>query len=235
MTDARNLRLLDVDRLADECADHTTKFFKRATYDPGYCYELFRRAIVGRNNHAWDKIYRQYQPLAVKWVTNHTGLPATGEEVDYFVNCAFDKMWTAVDAEKFKQFNNLAEVLRYFKMCANSVIVDYRRVNPIDALDLEPFPPLLRQDLPSIEERITDQFERQEFWETVAASTHNEKDAIVLEWSFVYDLKPSEIYAENSDRFESLDEVYRVKRNVLNRLRRNPDLQQLFSNSSNEL
>jgi hypothetical protein len=235
MTDARNLRLFDVDRLADECADHTTKFFKRATYDPGYCYELFRRAIVGHNSYAWDKIHRQYRPLVVKWVMNHTGLPATGEEVDYFVNGAFEKMWTAVDAVKFKQFSNLAEVLRYFKMCANSVIVDYRRVNPIDAVDLEPFPPLLRQDLPSIEEQITDQFERQELWETVAASTHNEKDAIVLEWSFVYDLKPSAIYAENSDRFESLDEVYRVKRNVLNRLRRNSDLQRFFSNRSNEL
>jgi hypothetical protein len=235
MTDARNLRLLDVDRLADECADHTTRFFNRATYDPGYCYELFRRAIVNRNSYAWDKIYRQYQPLVVKWVINHTGLPATGEEVDYFVNCTFDKMWTAVDAEKFKQFDNLAEVLRYFKMCANSVIVDYRRVNPIDAVHLEPFPPVLRQDLPSIEERITDQLKRQELWETVAASTHNEKDAIVLESSFVYDLKPSAIYAENSDRFESLDEVYRVKRNLLNRLRRNPDLQQFLSYSSDEL
>ncbi len=235
MTDARNLRLLDVDRLADECAGHTTKFFKRATYDPSYCYELFRRAIVGRNNYAWEKIYHQYQPLVVKWVVNHTGLPATGEEVDYFVNGAFDRMWTAVDAEKFKQFDNLAEVLRYFKMCANSVIVDYRRVNPIDAVDLEPVTPLLRQDLPSIEERITDQLDRQELWETVAASTHDEKDAIVLEWSFVYDLKPAVIYADNPDRFESLDEVYRVKRNLLNRLRRNPDLQRFLPNNSNEL
>jgi DNA-directed RNA polymerase specialized sigma24 family protein len=234
MTDARNFRLLDVDRLADECADHTARFFNRATYDPGYCYELFRRAIVDRNNYAWDKIYRQYQPLVVKWVINHTGLPATGEEVDYFVNGAFDRMWSAVDAEKFKQFDDLAEVLRYFKLCAHSVIVDYTRVNPIDALDLEPFPPLLRQDLPSIEERITGQLERQELWEAVAALMHNEKDTIVLEWSFMYDLKPSAIYAENSARFESLDEVYRVKRNLLNRLRRNPDLQQFLSNSFNE-
>jgi DNA-directed RNA polymerase specialized sigma24 family protein len=230
MTDARNFRLLDVDRLADECADHTTRFFNRATYDPGYCYELFRRAIVERNNYAWDKIYHQYQPLVVKWVINHTGLPATGEEVDYFVNGAFDRMWSAVDAEKFKQFDDLAEVLRYFKLCAHSVIVDYTRVNPIDALDLEPFPPLLRQDLPSIEERIVGQLERQELWEAVAALMHNEKDIIVLEWSFMYDLKPSAIYAENSDRFESLDEVYRVKRNLLNRLRRSQVWQEVLLN-----
>jgi hypothetical protein len=234
MTDARTLRLLDVDRLADECADHTTKFFNRATHDPSYCYELFRRAIVGCNSYAWDKIYHQYQPLVVKWVMNHTELPATGEEVDYFVNCAFDRMWTAVDAEKFEQFDNLAEVLRYFKLCIHSVIVDYTRVNPMDTVDLEPVTPLLRQGLPSIEERITDQLERQELWKTLAALMHDEKDTIVLEWSFVYGLKPSAIYAENSDRFESLEEVYRVKRNLLNRLRRNPDLQHFLSNSFNE-
>jgi hypothetical protein len=230
MTDARNLRLLDVDRLADECADHTTRFFNRATYDPSYCYELFRRAIAGHNSYAWDKIHRQYQPLVVKWVMNHSGLPATGEEVDYFVNGAFDRMWSAIDAEKFTQFKDVAELLRYFQMCVHSVIVDYTRGNPIETLDLELFAPPLRQSLRSIEEGITDEIERHQLWETVAALMHNEKEAIVLECSFVYDLRPSQIYADNLDRFESLDEVYRVKRNLLNRLRRSQVLHQFLLN-----
>jgi hypothetical protein len=228
MTDARNFRLLDVDRLADECADHTARFFNRATYDSGYCYELFRRAIVDRNSYAWDKIYRQYRPLVVKWVINHSGLPATGEEVDYFVNGAFDRMWSAIDAEKFKQFKDVAELLRYFQMCVHSVIVDYTRCNPIETLDLELFAPPLRQSLRSIEEGITDEIERHQLWEAVTALMHNEKEVIVLECSFAYDLKPAEIYAGNSDRFESLDEVYRVKRNLLNRLRRSQVWQQFL-------
>lgn len=220
-----NLRLLDVDRLADECAEHTAKFFSRTTHDIGYCYELFRRAIVGRNHYAWEKVHHQYQALVSKWVRHHSGLPDTGEEVDYFVNCAFEKMWLAIDAEKFNKFPDVAELLRYFKMCVHSVIVDYKRVNPINSVDMEPLTPLLHQNLPSVEEQVTDQLERQRLWETVTALTQNEKESIILKFTFLYDLRPSEIYEANSDVFESLDELYRVKRNLLKRLRRNPALQ----------
>ena len=78
MTDARKLRLFDVDRLADECADQTARFFSQVSHDTGYCYELFRRAIVGRNSYAWEKVYLIYHPLVASWVRRHSGLPAAG-------------------------------------------------------------------------------------------------------------------------------------------------------------
>jgi len=133
-----DLRLLDVDQLADECADQTQRFFNRVEHDTGYCYELFRRAIVGRNNHAWEKIYHQYQPLVINWVERHSRFPATREEVDYFVNGAFDKMWSAVDGEKFRQFDDVPDLLRYLQMCVHSVIVDHTRRTPIKTVLIIP-------------------------------------------------------------------------------------------------
>jgi DNA-directed RNA polymerase specialized sigma24 family protein len=224
----RNPRLLNVDQLADECADHTARFFSRATHDTGYCYELFRRAIVDRNSYAWEQIFHQYQSLVASWVRRHSGLRAAGEDVDYLVNCAFDKMWSAMDADKFHRFTDVAGLLRYLQLCVHSVIVDHARGNQTKTVELDALPHLPSQDLPSIEKRVTDLLEGRRLWQAVTALTQNEKESIILKYSFLYDLKPSEIYAANPDRFESLEELYRVKRNLLNRMRRNPMLQQFL-------
>jgi DNA-directed RNA polymerase specialized sigma24 family protein len=228
MTDARKLRLLDVDRLADECADQTARFFSRSNHDTGYCYELLRRAIVGRNSHAWDKIYEIYQPLVTGWVRRHSSLEAAGDDIDYFVNCAFDKMWSAMNAEKFRQSEDLASLLRYFQTCVHSVIIDHRRGNQIQTVDLDGIPHLPSPDSPSIEDGVTGRLERKRLWQIVTSLVQNKKEMIILRCSFLHGQKPSEIFAAYPDRFESLDEVYRIKRNLLNRLRRNPALRRFF-------
>ena len=228
MTSDRKLRLLDVDRLADECADQTAKFFNRADHDTGYCYELFRRAFVGRNSHAWDRIFQIYQLLVASWVSRHSGLGATGEEVDFFVNSAFDRIWSAVNAEKFSQFQDLASLLSYFQRCVHSVIVDHTRSNQFRTFNLEIWANLPPPNSPLIEQYVTDELERLRLWDMVVKLMRSEKEIIVLRCSYVYDLKPSEIYTAYPSRFESLDEVYRLKRNLLNRLRRNPMLRQFL-------
>jgi RNA polymerase sigma factor (sigma-70 family) len=228
MTSGRNFRLIDVHRLADECADQTARFFSRTENDSGYCYELFRRAIVGRNDYAWERIYDIYQPLVASWVGRHSGLGAAGEEVDYFVNCAFDKLWSAVKAEKFGQFQDLGSLLRYFQMCVHSVIVDYARSNQNRSIDLDLLANLSSPDLPLIEKYVTDQLERRRLWEMIVKLTRDEKEIIILRFSFVYNLKPSQIYAAHPDQFENLEELYRIKRNLLNRLRRNQMLRQFL-------
>jgi DNA-directed RNA polymerase specialized sigma24 family protein len=229
MTDARKLRLLDVNRLADECADQTARFFSQVKYDTGYCYELFRRAIVGRNSYAWEKVYLIYQPLVAGWVRRHSGQVAAGEEVDYFVNCAFEKIWSAMHAEKFNRFQDLAGLLYYLKMCVHSVIVDHNRGKQVKTVALEKFAHLPPPDVPIIEKSVTDELEKERLWQIVISLLQDEKELIVVGSSFLYDLKPSEIYAAYPDQFESLGELYRVKRNLLNRLRRNPILRQFLS------
>jgi len=229
MTDARKLRLLDVDRLADECADQTTRFFSRVKHDTGYCYELFRRAIVVRNSYAWERVYQIYRPLVASWVRRHSDPVVADEEIDYFVNCAFARIWSAVNSEKFASFQNLAGLLRYLQMCVHSVIVDHSRSSQIKTVTLEVIAHLSPPDIPAVEKSVTDQLERNRLWQTVANLLQDEKELIVLRCSFLYDLKPSQIYAANPGRFESLDEVYRVKRNLLNRLRRNPMMRQFLS------
>jgi len=223
----QNLRLLDVDQLADECADHTERFLNRLDYDSGYCYELFRRAIVDQNDDAWKKIYQQYQGLVARWVRSHPKLPAAGEQVEYLVNCVFEKMWSSVDAAKFAQFDNLKGLLRYLQTCVHSVIMDHYREQLIETVSLEHCSQLPSPDLSIIETRVAERAERRRLWQIMIEEAHSKKEAIVLKLSFLYGLKPAQIYAEHRDLFESVREVYQIKRNCLNRLRRSPAMKRL--------
>jgi hypothetical protein len=228
MTSSRQLRLLDVDRLADECAEQTARFFSRTQHNTDYCFELFRRAIVSCNSFAWEKIYIIYQPLVASWVSRHSGMGIVGEEIDYFVNGAFDKMWSAMNVEKFSQFQDLASLLRYLQTCVHSVVVDHTRSNQIGTTNLENWSNLAPPDSPLIEQYVTDKLERLRLWQMIFRLLKDEKELVVLRCSFVYDLKPSEVYAAYPELFKSLEELYRVKRNLLNRLRRNPTIRQFL-------
>ena len=223
----QNLRLLDVDQLADECANHTERFLNRLEYDPSYCYELFRRAIVDRNDYAWKKIYGQYEGLVARWVRSHPKLPAAREQVKYLVNRTFDKLWSSVDAAKFAQFDNLQGLLRYLQICVNSVVVDHCREQLIETISLEHQSHSPSPDLSAIERQVAERAERRHLWQIVMEEAHNKKESIVLQLSFLCGLKPAQIYAEYPDLFESVEEVYQVKRNCLNRLRRNPAMKRL--------
>lgn len=226
-----DLRLLTLAGIAHRCAHETELFFQRQSYDPQYCFELFRRAIVDRNQRAWDLVYIQYRPLVTGWVNRHSAFPAAGEEVQYFVNRAFEKMWVALTPAKFKHFSNLKSLLRYLQMCVHSVILDQVRVaeQAVVGIQTEDLAAESMASGPTVENRALDHVHRQEFWDRINARLRNEKERRVVYGSFVLALKPRELYAQFREAFRDVNEVYRVKENVLARLRRDTELQKLLA------
>jgi hypothetical protein len=81
---------------------------------------------------------------------------------------------------------------------------------------------------PTVESRALDHVHRQEFWDRIDARLRNEKERRVVYGSFVLALKPRELYAQFREAFRDVNEVYRVKENVLARLRRDTELQKLL-------
>ena len=128
MSHQTELQLLTLAGIAHRCAQETELFFQRQRYDPRYCFELFRRAIVHCNQRAWEIAYAQYRSLVAGWVERHSAFSTSGEEVQHFVNRAFEKMWVALTPDKFNNFSDLKSLLRYLQMCVHSVILDQVRV-----------------------------------------------------------------------------------------------------------
>ena len=79
-TNINDPRALGLSSLAHRCAQETDLFFRREAYDPSFCYELFRRAIVLGDQNAHERLYIQYQSLVASWVERHSSYPSTGEE-----------------------------------------------------------------------------------------------------------------------------------------------------------
>lgn len=219
------------------CAQESQRFFRHQSHDPRYCYELFRRAILERNERAWELIYSQYHALVTGWVMRNPSFPASGEEAQYFVNRAFEKMWAAFTPAKFGQFTDLKSLLRYLQMCVHSVIVDFGRLAEQTAwgreleneLEDELFQTEMADGDVDVEEQAAETTDRAAFWRLLESRLQDDRERLVLEGCFVLDLKPREIYARSPGRFRDVNEIYRLKENVLARLRRDTTLRSLVT------
>ncbi|HEX6386489.1 MAG TPA: sigma-70 family RNA polymerase sigma factor, partial [Anaerolineae bacterium] len=173
----------------------------------------------------WEYVYRQYQPLVAGWVERHSQFRASHEEVQYFLNRAFEKMWRVLTPEKFSDFPDLKSLLRYLQMCVHSVIVDaVRRQEQTQPLDEVRQAAVHNLGAQPVEEWVLGQVQREELWSFLLERLKDEKEEKVVYGSFVLGLKPSQLYAEFEETFESVNEVYRVKENVMARFRRDQDL-----------
>lgn len=228
MNDDSPLAHLSLSGLAHRCAEESARFFQQRPHDPRYCYELFRRAVVEDDQGAWECIYTQFRSLVTSWVTRHPAFSASEEEAQFFVNRAFEKMWSALTPEKFARFPDLSSLLKYLQLCVHSVIIDHVRAAEVDVADVELRPGMEASDQRSVDwqERALDRVRREEFWSLLQARLRDEKEQRVVYGCYVLAMKPRELFAQCGDLFGDVREIYRVKQNVLERLRRDPALAQ---------
>ena len=219
--------------LARRVEEETAKFLRDQPYDETPALELMRRAISGEDDCAFTLFYQQYAPLVFAWVKQHQSAAALlGQDGSGpLVNAAFAKFWHALKPPKEADFATMAAVLKYLKDCTHSVVADAVRtrsshaaeqaLQEITALEQEP-----ACDDPAdlAVERLT----AQALWQAVLEEVE-EDERRLLELFFLYDLKPADIIARYPKLFPKVDDVYRVKRNVLERLRRNRRLRGLFN------
>ena len=214
--------------IAHRCAQETERYFQRQKHDPRYCYELFRRAIVEREEACWDLIYHRYRPLVIHWVRRHPLFPTCSEEDEFFVNRAFEKMWAALTPEKFDRKADLPGVLEYLHMCANSAIIDHvRSSHRAQLVAIEEVPEKETADH-SFEDQVMGDIHAEEIWRSVVSRLHGEQEEKVAYASFVLELKPREILELHPNTFQGVDEIYAIKQNVMARLRRDAELEALL-------
>jgi RNA polymerase sigma factor (sigma-70 family) len=224
--------LLSINDLARCCAEETNKFLKQSASNDRYCLELFRRAIVRRDEGAWACIYQQYAPLVLTWITQHqSAVPLLGQDGGApLVNAAFAKFSQALTPAKMENFDSLAAVLKYLKMCVHSVVADEIRSRQarqyeetLESIEHEP-----AADDPA--DDVVANISAQGLWQIIQEELNGEDERVLIYLAYVQGMKPSEISHRHRRLFPSVDDVYRIKRNVLERLRRNRRLQTMFRN-----
>lgn len=223
---------MDLAALMRRCATESERFYRGLPHDTRFSYELFRRALVERNEAAWEQLFQHYSGLVEGWVRRSGAFTSSGESSEYFVVGAFVKFWRAITPERFASFPTLASLLHYLQLCATSVVIDSVRAQSWSEMLPEESMNASQAPQHSPDEEAMSRVQREEFWHFIDRQLHSEEERLVVYCSFVLCQTPRAIFAQRNDLFGSVNDVYNVKRNVLGRLSRNSELRKLIASGT---
>lgn len=199
-------------------------FLRGEPRDDAFCFELFERAIARREPDAWEAIMGQYRGIVLAYVGQHSAAAMVREPDDYWVNRAFQRFWMAVGPDRFGQFTDLAALLKYLKLCVHSVLLDEVRSRKVASTGSLDEVPETHAATETAEETVVGELSGQQLWRVISHELQGDAERMVAVLSFARDLKPAEIYSRHPTLYESVGDVYRIKRNILERLRRSPEV-----------
>ncbi len=206
--------------LVERCTDEISKYRHKEASDDQYCLEIFRRAVILRDSEAWAILQRQFGENVRIWLSHHpnreVALRHDGEQS--YIDDAFRRFWQAISEQQLS-FPTLASALSYLHLCLNCAIMDALR-----AYSRPKEEPLPDYGQPTTDEPLVeDSYLEGELWETIAALLLGEKEKRVAFLHFHCNLKPREIMRYCPGEFSNEDEIYRIKRNIMERILRNAD------------
>ena len=144
------------------------------------------------------------------------------------VNATFAKFAQALTPAKMEHFDSLAAILKYLKMCVHSVVAD--EVRSRQSRQYEETLELIEQEPASDDpaDDVVSNISAQGLWQVIQEELNGEDERMLIYLAYIQGMKPSEISSQHRRFFPTVDDVYRIKRNVLERLRRNRRLQMMF-------
>jgi DNA-directed RNA polymerase specialized sigma24 family protein len=187
-------------------------------------YDLFRLAIVDQNADAWAECVARYRPLLIAWA-NTSSSAALGERCDDIADEAFARAWSALTPGRFVGFPGLPPLLAYLRSCVAAVVVDGLRAQQARQRRMQ------RMEISPVltpEQVVLDQAEHTELWRIAQSTARTLQEQAILFDHFVLDLPPREIRQRHPELFENVDAVYKIKRNLVGRLQRSPEIQRLY-------
>ena len=215
-----DLRDMPLQRLRAEAQAQERRYARGEPSEDAAGLELFRRAIDERDEIAWHAVVEVYRGLLVAQVGRKLVRNLVVEDDGFCVDRAFQRFWRATRARGIHEFQDLASILKYLKMCLASVLLDEARARrrqacvSIDDLSPEAY---VSTD-PSAE--VVANIAQVELWNAIDRELRNDAERLVVRLSFAAGLSPREIRALHPDQFPDVSEVYRLKRNLIERLRR---------------
>jgi hypothetical protein len=190
-----------------------------------YALELLRRALSEDDTQAWAAFTAQYRRIVLALIRRHACDRVSCEDEAYWIDRSMERFWRAIRERGLDRFHTLGAVIQYLKLCAHSVLIDELRarsgvvMTSLDETSSEHVPAA------DMEAGVLGDLVARDLWDVVTSELHNECERVVARLSFVAGLSPREIHERRPDCCPNVSDVYRTKRNLLERLRRNARIQ----------
>lgn len=200
------------------CTREMNKYRRKEECDDQFFLEILRRAVEQREEAAWEVLHRIFSENLRMWMGCHPSKEAAQrfEPEKNFADAAFTRFWRAV-SERREPFPTLASVLSYLHRCLNSEILDtvrfFSRPKEIGLPDYD-YEELSREDA----------YNENELWEVIQQILSGEEERHVAYLHFHCNFKPRDIKRYFPDLFGSVNEIYRLRRNIMDRVNRNLDV-----------
>jgi DNA-directed RNA polymerase specialized sigma24 family protein len=206
--------------LADRCMSEINNFRRGEASSDQYCLEIFRRAMLEHDEEALESLVNRFQEFLLSAFRRHPRSEAAThlDSPENYVARAFERFWIAAVHNQQLEFTTLAAALRYLRVCLDSTILDMLRANA-RAREV-PLPESGFAGEPAVE----DQDEGSELWEVIRTMLPGERERRLAFLLYQCNLKPREIVRLRPQEFPDVNEIHRMKRNIVDRLARSADL-----------
>jgi DNA-directed RNA polymerase specialized sigma24 family protein len=188
-------------------------------------YELFRRAIVERDEQAWIESAARYRPMLISWVIRCGASGTISEHCGDIADRALARAWKALIPERFVQIPTLAALLAYLRTCVKSVVIDCARS---EAHSARVAAVIEVADVVTPEQLVLDRLQGADLWKVAIGMAQTTQQQVVLIESYGYALSPRVIHERHPDLFANAAEISATKRYLLERLKRSPQIQQFY-------
>jgi DNA-directed RNA polymerase specialized sigma24 family protein len=221
MSHVEGLERLSVAAVCDRCREETTRFRRREAHDDRYCFDVIRRAVVEGEQRCWEAITEIYHDHVIGWC-RRSG--AAEEDLDGLALEAWERFWQSYTAEKLADAGgSTAAVLAYLKLCARSVVLDEARRRGRTAR----YEPAGQDTIGAPAEAAASRVEHADleaFWRLIDRHLRGDRERLLVHLAYELDLPAAAIQRRHPDLFPAVTDVYKVHRNILDRLRRSKEL-----------
>jgi DNA-directed RNA polymerase specialized sigma24 family protein len=209
---------MNLTELQCHCQCEMEKYSRYGSNTEEYCLEIFRRAMLLRDEQAWEILNQTFSSIILGWLRRHSCYTAAyrlhPEEKDY-VTLTLERLWMVGVRNQTMEFRSLAGALSFLRISLNSVVIDTLREQGKE----QPLTP----ETDFVEYPAPDEEESAELWECIKSMLPDKREQRLAYLLFYCNLTPRQVIHYCPQEFSNIQEVYQMKRIILDRLRRHKD------------
>jgi hypothetical protein len=213
------LERLTVSELAEQCLQEINAYRRGDPSTEVSSVELLRRATIQRDQEAWAALQQCLAKVVRSWLRGHPSREVAGrlDSEENYVAQAFERFWWATTQSQQIEFHTFAAALQYLRASLNGALLDTIRayVRPKETLLPEPG----QAGEPWTEEGG----ESQDLWEVIRSLVPDPREERLAYLLFHCGLKPREIVRFCPQEVCCVQDIYRVRRTIVERLLRHAD------------
>jgi len=202
--------------LVKQCQQEIQAYRRDETSNEAIGLELLCRAIVQSDQAAWEGVQQCFGEFVRDWLHGHPRREAAChlESEETYVALAFERFWQATVQQQIV-FRTLSGALAYLRASLHGAILDTLRAScrPREVSLAEPG----EAGEPQVEDRATSL----QVWEVLQSMLPNAREQRLAYLFYHCGLGPKEIVRFCPQEWNDVQEIYRLRRTILERLLRN--------------